>query len=385
MGTKQELFGVELKNYLSASKKKKSEILDSLKRQTKMHRKAIIRALSREQMRVTGDTKKRGRKEYYGADCTSALKDVWVALDEPCGELLHPCLRSTILQLKKDKNWDHSDVVTGKLCAMSESTIKRRVSNFTRLNHPNKGRSTTKPSSLKEKIPVFCGPWLEVPPGHGQIDTVVHCGSTLKGDIIWSTGYTDVALLWTEYRAQWNCGQEATRDSLEKIRVRLPFLWIHAHPDCGKEFLNGFVITWSEEHNIKLTRSRPYHKNDNGYIEQKNGHWVRAELGYGRLDAKEVLPVMNEFYEKLCLYRNHFKPQRKCIEKTKIGKKYIKKYDEAQTPFDRVLAHKDMPESVKKKLRNLHNKLNLLELKEEVATLKKKLFAIQRKYGTEIR
>jgi len=385
MKTKMELFGIELRSYLKSNKEGKGIILDTLERQTRMKRKSLIRAFRREQLRSPGDNKARGRKKVYGADVTVALKDLWNILGEPCGELLHPVIKETVRQLLKDGDWHHSDLVTGRLCAMSAATVKRRCVDFVRVQNPLKGRSTTKPSGMKEKIPVFCGPWLQVPPGHGQIDTVAHCGSTLVGDIIFSTGYTDVALLWSEYVAQWNKGQEATRESLAVIHNKLPWPWLHAHPDCGSEFLNRIVVTWCEEEKIELTRSRPYHKNDNGYIEQKNGHWVRREVGYQRLDATEVVSIMNQFYEKMCLFRNHFVPQRKCVEKVKIGSKYKKKYDQAKTPYERALSHDLISDEVKVNLSRVHESLKLLELKREVDRLRKKLFEIQSRYGSEVR
>lgn len=384
METKQELFGIELKNYLQASKREKGVILDNLGRQTSMGRKSIIRALKREQLRTPGNTNVRGRKELYGADVTAALKDLWDVLCEPCGELLHPVIRDTVTQLIKDGDWNHNDLATEGLFAMSEATVKRRTSHFVRVQNPLKGKSTTKPSAMKEKIPVFCGPWLNVPPGHGQVDTVAHCGSTLAGDFIFSTGYVDVALLWSEYRAQWNKGQKATQESLEHIRVRIPWEWMYAHPDCGTEFLNRVVVAWCESKHIKLSRSRPYHKNDNAYIEQKNGHWVRRELGYTRLDVHDVVPVMNEFYEKMCLFRNHFVPQRKCTKRVRIGAKYRKTYDQAKTPYQRALSHDLVPKEVKDNLIKVHESLNLLEVKNEVDTLRKKLFKIQSRCGIDL-
>jgi hypothetical protein len=386
MSTKKELFGIELQHYLQASKEEQGVILSSLERQTEMHRKSIIRALKRAQMHYEGvDQDTRGRPIYYDHGVNAGLKDLWDVLGEPCGELLHPVIRSTITQLQKDDHWNHNEVITGKLSAMSEATVKRRTTQFIRTQHPLKGISSTKPSKMKEYIPVFCGPWLDVAPGYGQIDTVAHCGTTLAGDFIFSMGYTDVATLWSEYVGQWNKGMEATKQSLMVVQQRLPWRLLHIHPDCGTEFLNSMVINWCEEEKIEVSRSRPYHKNDNGYIEQKNGHWVRRELGYRRLDAREVLLPMNQFYEKLCLYRNHFVPQRRCVKKVKVGKKYLKKYDKAQTPYERALAHTSISKEVKDHLTDIHEKLNLFELKQEVDTLKTQIFKINQNYSTDIR
>ena len=154
-----------------------------------------------------------------------------------------------------------------------------------------------------------------------------------------------------------------------------------AHPDTGSEFVNWLLQGWCEEQGIELTRSRPYHKNDNAYVEQKNGHVVRRFLGYTRYDCRDVVPVMNELYDVLDLYLNHFVPSRKCVEKVRIGSKYKRQYDKAQTPYQRVLAHEAIDQSVKDKLKAEHAQLNPLILKQKIDTLTKQILTIQRDYG----
>lgn len=159
----------------------------------------------------------------------------------------------------------------------------------------------------------------------------------------------------------------------------------HIHPDCGTEFLNEMVVSWCTQEGITLTRSRPYHKNDNTYIEQKNGHWVRKELGYRRLDTLKVVSYVNQYYDKLCLFRNHFVAQRKALSSLKVGKKYRKHYDQAKTPYRRVLEHASIPEEVKAHLTEVHHNINLVELKKELGRLKTLLFNINQRYGTDVR
>jgi hypothetical protein len=191
---------------------------------------------------------------------------------------------------------------------MSEGLVKLRIGKFASSSKIHHGISATKPSQLKELIPIFIGPWRDKPPGYGQLDTVVHCGSSLKGDMAWTVNWTDVATLWGGRRAQWNKGQKATQKSLAAIRDRLPFAMVGAHPDTGSEFINWHLKSWCGKEGIELTRSRPYHKNDNAYVEQKNGHVVRRFLGYTRYDCKDVVPAMNKLYDTLDLYLNHFVP-----------------------------------------------------------------------------
>ena len=204
-------------------------------------------------------------------------------------------------------------------------------------NKPSRGISATKPSKLKALIPIFIGPWKDKPPGFGQIDTVAHCGDTLIGSFAWTVNWTDVATLWGSRRAQQNKGQRATQANVEIIRNCLPFALLGIHPDTGSEFITWLLKGWCDEQKIEMTRSRPYHKDDNAYVEQKNGHVVRRFLGYTRFDNKDVVDMMHELYGVLDVYLNHFVASRKLLEKTRDGAKYKKRYDKGKTPYQRVL------------------------------------------------
>lgn len=153
------------------------------------------------------------------------------------------------------------------------------------------------------------------------------------------------------------------------------------HPDTGSEFINWIVKEWCDMEEIELTRSRPNHKNDNAYVEQKNGHVVRRFLGYSRIDAIEAVTAVNKMYDKLEIYLNHFVPSRKCIEKVRTGSKYKRKYSKAMTPYKRLIMHPDIPKEVKEELKREHEKLNPLILKEEVDKLIDEVFKTQRNCG----
>lgn len=384
MATIREIFQRYLAEYLKASKPRKREILDTVCELTHFHRKAAVRKFKVLQMRISQSAERRGRPVVYTPDVTAALKDVWIAGSEVCGELLCGVTPEYVRILERDRLWPHRRETTEKLLRMSEGTMKARVGAFLKARRPRHGLSATSPSALKEIIPVFIGPWKDKPPGFGQVDTVVHCGNTLAGDMIFSVNYTDIALRWVVLRAQWNKGQRATKDSLEYIRTTLPFPLKGLHPDTGSEFINWFVKDWADERRIELTRSRPYHKNDNAYVEQKNGHVIRRFLGYSRLDVFELVPMVNEYYELLGIYLNHFVATKKCLEKMRIGSKYQRKYDAAQTPYMRALAHPLINETVKAGLRIEHVKLNPLRLKQQLDRLKTKIFTLQRQSGVQI-
>lgn len=385
MSTKKELFGIELDTYLKATRKEKGRILDSLQRQTGMWRESIMRSFRRLQLKRVGDGKKRGRKTYYTKDVCVALNEIWEAANQCCGELLHPVIAEYVLILKRDGMWQHRDSTTGKLLAMSIATVKRKVSAW-QCQREGRGISTTTPSAIKARVPVFQGSWHEAPVGMGQIDTVAHCGGTLIGDCAYSTGYVDVSSGWIEYRIQWNKGMEATKESLEVIRKSLPFPLLHIHPDCGTEFLNDTVMIWCDDGGIEVSRSRSYHKNDNGYIEQRNGHIARRWLGYDRLGYRELLPKINRFYERVCLYHNHFIAQRLCVG-TKIlpNGKHRKVYEKkALTPYVRLCANTKVSEEDKVRLRTEHERLNPKVLHDTLTKMKCDILKTNRRAtGTE--
>ena len=380
MTTKKDIFARYLSEYLKTTRQRKGEILDHVCDVVKITRKAAIRKFGRLQMKDSSLKEKRGRKEYYTPDSIAALKTVWEAASEVCGELIHPIIKEYVFVLKRDKLWNHSCEATEKLLAMSLATVKRKVGNFKKARRLRKGISTTKPSHLKEIIPIFIGSWENKCPGYGQIDTVVHCGGSLLGDMAFSVNYTDVPTLWISFCAQWNKGQKATCESLKRIKEKVPFRILGMHPDTGSEFINWFLKGWCDENGIELTRSRPNHKNDNAYVEQKNGHVLRRFLGYSRIDCKEAIEVMNDLFDVLELYLNHFVPSRKLVEKVRIGSKYRRKYDKAKTAYQRAMEHPDIDLSVKDKLKKQHEMLNPLLLKREVDKLITEVFKIQRCY-----
>lgn len=379
MTTIYEVFRRYLPEYLKATKLRQGEILQSVCETTGLHRKAAIRKFRALQMQSVSGKRRRGRAVYYTPDVTAALKDVWEVGSEVCGELLSGVVGEYVDILKRDGDWKHAPEATAKLLAMSAATIKRRVATFLKARK-GKGLSSTKPAVLKELIPIFTGPWEGKGPGFGQVDTVVHCGDSLQGDLIFTVNYTDVATFWVVPRAQWNKGQHATQQSLAAIKDRLPFPLRGVHPDTGSEFINWFLKGWCDQEHIALTRSRPNHKNDNAYVEQKNGHVIRRFLGYTRLDDHTLVPRLNELYDILALYLNHFVPSRKCVEKMRLGAKYRKRYDIPRTPYRRVLLRDDVTQGLKDALMTQHRQLNPLRLKREIDRRLYKIFKQQRDY-----
>lgn len=379
MATKNSIFERYKKEYWSANKKRRGEILDAVVEVTRMHRKAAIRKFRVLQLHDSATQEGRGRKTYFTKDVDCALETIWKAANKPCGELLHGMIEEYVSILRRDRMWKHQDEATGKLLAMKEHTVRRRVSGFAWGSMKKKGLSGTKPSLLKHIIPIFKGPWNDKPPGWGQIDTVAHCGHTLLGDFVWTVNYTDAATYWAIPRAQWNKGQEATKESLIAVQEKLPVAILGLHPDTGSEFINWNLKAWCDAEKIDFSRSEPGKKNDNMYVEERNGHVVRKYLGYMRFDRREVVPIINELYDVLALYLNHFQAVRRTLSKERVGAKYKRKYEKkAKTPYQRMFEHPAVPEETKEKLRTEHAKLNPLILLQEIDRLTAKVLRVQK-------
>lgn len=380
MHTKKELFGIKLTRYLKASKEEKSALLDDVEQDTGMHRKAIIRAFKRLQNRDPWKipSRKRGPGVKYGSDVVNVLREVWTALSFLCAERLHPITAEYVRILTRDGMWKHSDSVTALLLQMSVGTMKRKIAEFQKLRRRDRN-TTTKPGPLKELVPIRRGPWEDPLPGFGELDTVVHCGASLSGLMAYTVHYCDVATTWNLFGAQLGKGKVETLETIRRMETRLPFPLLGLDPDNGSEFLNWHLKDWCDQRGIELTRSRPDRKNDNALIEQKHYPTIRNFLGYRRIDTREQVTVLETLYaETLERYVNFFQPSVKCLKKERINSRYRRVYDTAQTPYRRVLEHKNIEPHMKDVLRAEYETLNPLKLKRELDRLVTKIFTLKK-------
>jgi hypothetical protein len=381
MATKQEVLKDKLADYLSADKAGKGKILAELESTIHMHRQAIIRRLNVLAVRDPAWEKKHsGRKEQYGPRVTMALKEIWELADHICAERLHPQIREYITVLRRCKDWKHSEATTKLLLQISLGTVKDRIESFPKI--PKGGTGTTKPSELKELVPIRRGPWENPEPGQGEVDTVAHCGTSLIGDYAFTVQYTDVATIWTLLNAQWNKGMIATKDSLKVMYERCPFTITGFDFDSGSEFINYEVVPWCNSLTppVVCSRTRPYRKNDHARIEQKNYTNVRHWVGYLRYDNQEQVKILNQLYLSLEDYLNFFLPSMKCVKKERIGSKYKRVYEPAQTAYARVLGHPNISEEVKAKLKAKYDTLNPKTLKKQIDQLLQRLLSSYRKH-----
>jgi hypothetical protein len=289
--------------------------------------------------------------------------------------MTHSALETHIPFLVAEKQWDYGTDVTTLLLAMSESTKKRHVHAMRTKRSMVRGRSVTVSSPLKGMIPIRKShTWQELGVGYVQTDSVVHCGDMLSHDLVYSVGIVDYRTYWTEYIAQWNKGQEATRESLIVLRARIPFALVEIHPDTGNEFINYHVHEWATQEGIAMTRSEPYKSNDNMCIEERNNSIVRKHLAYHRYDDVSLVPIVREVLRVVCLLHNHFMPVRRMTKKERVGAKWKRTFEkEALTPYERMMRDTTVPQKNKRALTTIHDTLNPLALRRELDTLKAEL------------
>ena len=350
--------------YLKAAKKEKSVILEEFCKVCGYNKKYAIRLLNKEEP-FFKKNKSPGRKPiYYSEDFINVLKNIWIATDYICSKRLKSAI-PLWLPYYESIYGQLSQKIIQELHKVSSATIDRILRPIRKIG--NKGLCCTKPGSiLKTQIPIKTDNWDVDKPGFMEADTVAHCGNSTQGDFIWSLTMTDIHTGWTENRAVWNKGALGVIEQIKSIEKAIPFDLLGFDCDNGSEFLNHHLLRYFTDNgkNTKFTRSRPYKKNDNAHVEQKNWTQVRHLFGYDRLDIETLIEPMNDLYSnEWPLFNNYFRPSQKLIKKIKINSKYIKKYDIPKTPYMRVIESDYVSDIMKKILKSKFDKLNPFELK----------------------
>jgi hypothetical protein len=344
--------------YRKASKKEKNKMLDEFVQVTGFHRKAAIRLLNRVSQLAPG--KRRGRQRKYGTEVTGALKAIWEAGDRLCSKRLQPFI--------PEQHIDASDASTeAQLCQMSPSTIDRLLRPW-RQAGGRRSLSTTRPGCLlKSAIPIRTfADWQENKPGFMETDLVAHCGESTEGFYLNTLCAVDVASGWTECLPVWGKWQERVRQSVHRMRQRLPFPLLGIDSDNGSEFINQCFYNYCRDEKITFTRSRSYKKNDSCHVEQKNGNVVRRFVGYERYASKASFECLGRIYDLVRLYINFFQPTMKLLSKTRHGAKVYKIYDTAQTPYQRLVQAGLLTEAKKAEMAVTYHGLNPVKLLKQI-------------------
>jgi len=362
--------------YKNADLKTKGLILTEFCAVCGYNRKYAIRLLSKGHRH---EPKRSGRKAIYGPDLLLHLRELWFWMEQLSAVRMKRALWLWLKYYTKAADGTPcTEAQKRQLRKMSASTIGRYLKEF----RSQKGVSGTKTNwALKHKIPIEILNYKIQKPGAIQADTVLHCGNKIAGEYAHSLTMTDIASGWTENRAIWTKVAKQVRDQIRAIESSLPF---HMHwfaTDCGNEFLNHHVMTYLtlRRKPVHLSRSRPYHKDDNAFSEQKNWTHVRGLFGYDRIDQRELIPLMNEIYEKYWNpLHNFFFPSLKLVSKEIVNKKIKKKFDVPKTPAQRLLESEHLSIRQKRNLRLRYKQLNPFELKTEMEKKLKSFYRILR-------
>ena len=377
--SKRELLEVVRPRYLKANKVEKQKILDEFTSATGYHRKYAIRVLKNQvqvQNRLKG--KPKTYKAIYRGQVVKALEQIWEIYGRICSKRLRPYLPEAIKVLERCNEIELSAETKTLLLKISSASIDRCLHSV-RIQSPH-GLSTTKPGSLlKNLIPVHTfTTWDEEQPGFMEIDLVAHCGNTTAGQYLNTLTCTDICTGWMALSALPQRSQQAVCEAIHRMRQRLPFPLLGIDSDNGSEFINDLLYHYCLEEQITFTRSRPYRKNDQAHVEQKNWSVVRHTIGYDRWETEQERALLESIYDDLQLYTNFFQPSFKLIAKERIANQTTKRYDTAKTPYQRVLERQDISLEAKARLMNLYVQLNPAELQRQIDQKTAKLWKLPR-------
>jgi hypothetical protein len=375
MHTKHELTKEILKRYIGSTKKEKKNILDEFCANTGYNRSYAITKLRKLQLtkhwkESVAGKHTRNRERTYDSRVSAVVEQIYEALGGIGAKRMHPIMGAVLLKGIAFGHIKIDPITEVKVRAMSRSTLDRMVACI-REKHAIKGISTTRPGVLlKNEIPLRVGVWEETNPGFFEIDLVAHCGDNASGMFISTLNCSDIATQWFEAEPVMGKAQERIITGLQMIEDRLPYGLSGIDSDNGSEFINRQLYEYCFKKNIVFTRSRPYKKNDNAHIEQKNYTTVRQVLGYQRFDTEEVFALIQKLYRgPLRLYINFFQPSVKCIERKRVGSRIKKIYDGAKTPHERILTHPTIPRETKDMLIRLFESLDPFKMRKEIDVL----------------
>jgi hypothetical protein len=318
---------------------------------------------------------RRKRPPRYDEAVVQALRHLWALSNALCGKRLVVFIRQTLPILERYGEVSVTAEVRAKLLTISPATCDRLLAT-TKAQARLKGRSHTKPGTLlKHHIPVRTfADWNDAQPGFVEIDLVAHDGGSAWGDYAHTLDLTDIATTWTETGVVKNKAQCHVFAALQQLRSNLPFPLLGIDSDNGSEFINNHLRRYCEAERITFTRSRPYRKNDNCFVEQKNYSVVRTTVGYYRYDQAKQLQLLAQLYHVLRLFTNFFQPSMKLREKIRIGSKVTRRYDAPMTPYQRVMDHPAISHEAKDRLATQYHTLNPAQLMRSLAQLQKQLF-----------
>ena len=374
MHSREQYLDQVREEYRKADKHGKTRLLNEARKRTRMNRKVLIRKLAHPA--APQRKKKRGpRKPTYDGQVLAALIKLWEIFDYPCGQRLAPALRQEIERLRKTKDLVCGDTVAAKLKQISPKSIDRLLAREKRVRCLRQNRNPSVHPLLYQKIPVkVASEWDTSEIGNCQLDYVAHCGRSTAGEYVHTLSVADIATGWWEGEPIMGRSQAATKEGLDRVCARLPFRIREVHPDNDTGLINDLLWNYCRKAKIKMSRSRPYKKNDNAWVEQRNWTHVRKVVGYRRLDTAGELGILRELYGCLRLYKNFFQPTMKLAEKVRVGGKIQRKYGKVITPYQRLMESDQISTAARQRLQAQYESLNVAKLRQRVEQLRTRLF-----------
>jgi len=374
---RRELLKAAANRYQKSSKKEKQIILDEFTASTGYHRKYAIQLLKGYSADPGAKEKEKPkpRARKYDANVKAALLVVWEAANRICSKRLVPFLPEMVAVLEK---YDHLSIaadVRARLLMVSPRTVDRLLYQV-RYGGKAAGIGTTRPGALiKGQVPIRTfSEWDDKRVGFMEADLVAHCGTFTSGHFLQSLVMTDISTGWTEFAALLFRDRMTVLQAIDRLREQIPFELLGLDTDNGTEFLNYLLLAYCFDEEITFTRARPYKKNDQCFVEEKNGSIVRKFIGYDRFEGFQPYQILTALYEQLRLYVNFFQPSLKLKSKVRVGSKVVKKYDLAQTPYQRLMSSDSVPESTKQKLEGQYEELDPVYLLGNIHDLQDQLW-----------
>lgn len=358
------------KRYRAADRRGRGELLDEMQTVTELDRKYLIRLM---QTDLSRQPRRRERGRAYGAEVDDALRVIAESFDYPAPERLTPNLVWMATSLASHGELRLTPQLQEQLGTVSTSTVARILARL-RQDTPRLPRKGPQEANrLRREVPMRRIPWNEPHPGHFEADLVHHSGAETRGDYVHTLQLIDVATGWSERVALLGRSFRVMRDAFQHILQRLPFAVLEIHPDNGGEFFSQHLLTfWGERiQGLTLSRSRPWQKNDNRFVEQKNDSLVRRYLGHERLDTVAQTRALNALYDDMWLYYNLFQPVMRLEAKDVIceeggARRVRRRYDEARTPFDRLCATEALCSLVRDRLSRQRDRTNPRQLRQSI-------------------
>jgi transposase InsO family protein len=369
--SKRELITAVSPRYRAAHGSDKERILDEFVASTGYHRKYAIRVLNHPY--PARRRQKRHKNRRYGPQVKEALVKIGHVANCICAKRLMPSLGDFITALKRHGELQLEPEVESLLLEMSISTADRLLRSERR---QRRGLGTTKPGTLlKRAIPIRTfADWDDARPGFLEADLVAHCGDSAHGEYLNTLTLTDITTCWTECLPLLSRSQRAVTQAIDRAQTRFPFPILGLDSDNGSEFINANLLRYCEHKQITFTRSRPYKKNDQAHVEQKNWSIVRQLVGYDRYEGRGAYRRLDDLYEVLHFYVNFFQPVMKLVSKERVDGKVKKRYDTAKTPYQRTLESDQVEEEIKQQLREQYESLNPAALLRTIESLQDTLW-----------